>query len=147
MRSNRSALLCSAVATATTATAVALAAPAAAAPGGPFNTLYSLTSGPCVAVVDSSVKGDAYPGSAAFTVATDLYGVGSCQLTVTLHWRNETTGQTGTESVTPHGPGFWMNDGKSAIFSPGYGEIVGWVTVDQPHLGQSGEVPFTVTPL
>ncbi|MFI6867232.1 hypothetical protein [Nocardia sp. NPDC050406] len=145
MSSVRSILAFSAVTTATTASVVALAAPAAAGGGGSFNTLYSLTNGPCVAVVDSSVKGDAYPNSAAFTVKANLYGLAQCGLTVTLNWRNLDTGQTGSKSVTPSGPGLWMNDGKSAIFQPGIGHIKATVTVDQQHLGQSGEVEFEVT--
>src|SRR5690606_6797180 len=70
------------------AVAVAAAPAAHAGPGGAFGTVYSLTQGPCVAVVDSSVNGDAYPNSAAFTVQTTMIGVGSCELTVTLRWRD-----------------------------------------------------------
>src|SRR5690606_2017432 len=56
------------------AVAVAAAPAAHAGPGGAFGTVYSLTQGPCVAVVDSSVNGDAYPNSAAFTVQTTMIG-------------------------------------------------------------------------
>lgn len=127
-----------------TALAVAAAPAAHAGPGGAFGPIYSLTQGPCVAVVDTSVNGDAYPNSAAFTVQTTMIGIGSCELTVTLHWRNVADGQTGEFAVTAHGPGYWANSGPAAIFSPGPGSFTGWVTVNAASLGSSGEIAFDI---
>ncbi|WP_280501123.1 hypothetical protein [Nocardia farcinica] len=126
------------------AVAVAAAPAAHAGPGGAFGTVYSLTQGPCVAVVDSSVNGDAYPNSAAFTVQTTMIGVGSCELTVTLRWRDVGDGSTGEFTVTAHGPGYWSNSGPGAIFSPGTGSFTGTVTVSAPSIGGSGEVAFDI---
>lgn len=120
------------------------AAPASAASGGTFETIYSLTSGACIAVVDSSVHGPGYPDSAAFTVSTNMTGIGSCSLKVTLHWKNLTTSETGIRVVHAIGPGAWMSDPKSSIFQPGHGQFVATVTVDAVHLGESGQVEFSV---
>ncbi|AXK85593.1 hypothetical protein IU443_29020 [Nocardia farcinica] len=127
-----------------TALLVATAPAAHAGPGGAFAPLYSLTQGPCVAMVASSVNGNAYPNQAAFTVNTTMLGVGSCELTVTLHWRNVQTGQTGEFAVTAHGPGYWSNSGPGAIFGPGVGSFTGWVSVNAPSVGASGEIQFDV---
>lgn len=129
------------------AAVLATAAPAAAQDtGGDFATVYSLTNGPCAAVIDSSVHGDAYPGMAAFTVDGPLYGVGHCTLDVTLNWRNIDTGETGRVTETANGPGYWSNSGHSALFSPGYGDFVGTVTVGAAHLPEPGEVHFSNHP-
>ncbi|WP_228000861.1 hypothetical protein [Nocardia australiensis] len=123
---------------------IATATPASAAPAEKFATVYSLADGPCVAQVNASVAGDAYPSSAAFTVSGTLYGVGSCKLTVTLNWRNDNTGETGTRPVTLNGPGFWGNDGRSAIFSPGIGDFTATLTVGGAHVPEPGTVKFSV---
>ncbi|MEU8899478.1 hypothetical protein [Nocardia sp. NPDC048505] len=143
---NKGFTLPAAGAIATAAILTLTAAPASAANGGKFQTIYSLTNGLCIAVVDSSVTGPGYPNSAAFTVSTNMTGVGTCGLEVTLHWRNVDTGETGTRAAKPTGPGFWISDPKSSIFQPGFGKFVGTVTVNAPSLGSSGEVEFTVEP-
>ncbi|MFI9509883.1 hypothetical protein [Nocardia sp. NPDC052566] len=122
------------------------AAPASAESGGKFQTIYSLTSGACLAEVDSSVHGPGYPNSASFTVSTTMFGVGSCGLDVTLHWRNVDTGESGERTAHAKGPGYWSSDPKSSLFTPGFGHFVGTVTVDAAHLGDSGQVEFTVEP-
>ncbi|NUS42644.1 MAG: hypothetical protein HOQ24_02960 [Mycobacteriaceae bacterium] len=124
----------------------ATAAPAAAQSGGKFQTFYALAAGPCVAVVDSSVHGPGYPSSASFTVSANLIGLGPCSLDVTLQWRNVATGQTGTRTAHAVGPGYWISDPKTTIFQPGFGQFVGTVTVPTPHLGDPGQVEFTVDP-
>ncbi|NKY52867.1 hypothetical protein [Nocardia vermiculata] len=129
------------------ATVLATAVPAAAEDtGGAFTTVYSLANGPCAAVVDSSVNGDAYPGMAAFTVEVRLAGVGNCSLDVTLNWRNTETGETGSVTETANGPGYWSNSGRSALFDPGYGEFTGTVTVGAAHIPEPGEVHFSNHP-
>ncbi|MFD4430455.1 hypothetical protein [Nocardia sp. NPDC058497] len=144
MSAVKSAFTITAVTSGAVALAVATAAPAAAS--SKFNTIYSLTQGPCVAIVDTSINGNAYPSSAGFTVTTNMLGVGSCSLTVTLHWRNLDTQETGTFDVHASGPGVWMNGGPTAIFQPGFGNFVGWVTVNANHIGDSGEAQFEVNP-
>ncbi|MEV0293076.1 hypothetical protein [Nocardia sp. NPDC050710] len=129
---------------AATALLMVNAGPASAASGGKFQTIYSLTDGACVAVVDSSVHGPGYPNSASFTVSTNMIGFGSCGLDVTLHWKNVDTGESGTRTAHATGPGSWVSDPKSSIFQPGFGNFVGTVTVGAAHLGESGQVAFTV---
>ncbi|GAB2638174.1 hypothetical protein [Nocardia goodfellowii] len=131
---------------ATAAVLTLTAAPASAANGGKFQTIYSLTNGLCFAVVDSSVHGPGYPSSATFTVSTNMTGVGSCSLDVTLHWRNVDTGETGTRTAKATGPGFWISDPKSTVFQPGFGKFVGTVTVNALSVPPSGQVEFTVEP-
>ncbi|WP_280236239.1 hypothetical protein [Nocardia cyriacigeorgica] len=120
------------------------AAPAAAENGGKFQTVYSLTDGPCVAQIDASVTGPGYPEHASFTVTAHMYGVGSCRLPVTLNWRNLDTGETGSKTHTPSGPGTWMPDGRSALFAPGIGRFEATVTVGAAHIPEPGTVQFTV---
>ncbi|RDI49782.1 hypothetical protein DFR68_106219 [Nocardia mexicana] len=146
MRSIGSRAALAAAALGAAATVIATAAPASAqANGGKFTRVYSLANGPCAAVVDSSVTGNAYPSSAAFTVSTTMYGVGSCSLDVTLNWRHVETGQTGTVTRHANGPGYWGTDGRGSIFSPGvYGDFVGTVTVGAAHIPEPGEVRFSV---
>lgn len=145
MRSTRSltaVLLC-----ASTAAAIATAAPASAdSSGGKFATIYSMTNGPCVAIVDSSVNGNAYPGMAAFTVSAQLIGFGRCALDITLNYRNVDTGETGSFTAHANGPGFWGNSGYSALFSPGHDNFLGTVTVNAAHYPEPGEVQFTNHP-
>lgn len=129
----------------TVAALTATSAPAAATDGGSFDTVYSLAEGPCVAQLDASVTGDAYPEHAAFTVSTIMFGVGSCNLPVTLNWRNVDTGATGAVTKTANGPGHWMNDGRSALFRPGIGRFTATVTVGTAHIPEPGSVDFTVT--
>ncbi|WP_280267626.1 hypothetical protein [Nocardia wallacei] len=146
MRSVGSCVALSAAAIGAAATVIATATPASAqANGGKFTRVYSLANGPCAAIVDSSVTGNAYPSSAAFNVSTTMYGVGSCSLDVTLNWRNLDTGRTGTVTRRANGPGYWATDGRGSIFSPGvYGEFVGTVTVGAAHIPEPGEVRFSV---
>ncbi|WP_280276886.1 hypothetical protein [Nocardia wallacei] len=147
MRSIGSTTALAAAALVAGASVIATAAPASAdTNGGQFTRVYSLANGPCGAIVDSSVNGNAYPGAAGFTAAVTLIGVGSCSLDVTLNWRNVATGETGTKTHRANGPGFWSNDGRSAIFSPGYGDFVGTVTVGAAHVPEPGELHFTVRP-
>lgn len=120
------------------------AAPAAAVNGGKFQTVYSLTQGLCVAQIEASVNGDAYPEHAAFTVGSTMWGVGDCQLPVTLNWRNLETGETGSKTQTPHGPGYWMNDGKAALFAPGVGKFSATITIGAAHVPEPGTIEFTV---
>ena len=129
------------------ATAIATATPAAAQDnGGPFDRVYSLADGPCAGIVDSSVAGDTYPDAAGFTTGVYLYGVGPCSLDVTLNWRNVFTGEVGSKTHHATGPGYWGNDGRSALFFPGIGEFVGTVTVGAAHVPEPGEVHFSVHP-
>ncbi|WP_324192658.1 hypothetical protein [Nocardia transvalensis] len=137
----------SAAAAVSTAAVIATAAPASADPnGGKFTTVYSLANGPCVAIVDTSVNGNAYPGAAAFTVGANLLGVGPCSLPITLNWRNLDNGQAGSFTQIANGPGFWGNSGPGAIFNPGYGNFAATVSVAAPHIPESGELRFTVQP-
>ncbi|MGV9823691.1 hypothetical protein [Nocardia xishanensis] len=131
-------------AAALTAAALTVTAAPAAAETSKFMTVYSMTNGPCLAQVDASVNGDAYPESAAFTVSSMMWGVGNCSLPVTLNWRNTDTGATGSVTRTATGPGYWMNDGKSAIFSPGVGNFTATITLGQAHLPEPGLVHFTI---
>ncbi|MEV6275699.1 hypothetical protein [Nocardia sp. NPDC051832] len=139
-------MLPTAGAVATAAVLTLTAAPATAANGGKFQTIYSLTNGLCVAVVESSVHGPGYPSSASFTVSTNMTGFGSCSLDVTLHWRNVDTGESGTKTAKATGPGYWISDPKTTIFQPGFGKFVGTVTVNALSVGSSGQVEFTVEP-
>lgn len=123
---------------------VATAAPAAAQIVDPFESVYSLTQGLCVAQVSSSVVSNAYPEHAAFTVATTMYGVGGCSLPLTLNWRNVETGATGTFTVTAQGPGYWSNSGRSALFRPGIGRFTATLTVGAPHIPEPGSAEFRV---
>ncbi|MFE9323141.1 hypothetical protein ACIHDR_25955 [Nocardia sp. NPDC052278] len=131
----------------TAAAVTATAAPASAdSSGGKFATIYSLTNGPCVAIVDSSVNGNAYPGMAAFTVTAQMIGVGQCSLDITLNYRNVDTGETGSFTAHANGPGFWGNSGYSALFSPGHDNFVGTVTVNAAHFPEAGAVQFANHP-
>lgn len=143
MTVRRTALALTAAAALAVGTPVATAA-SAAADGGSFQTVYSLTQGACAAQVDTSVSGPGYPEHAAFTVSTIMFGVGQCSLPVTLNWRNLDTGETGTTTRTANGPGYWMNDGRSALFRPGIGRFTATVTVGAAHIPESGSVEFTV---
>ncbi|GGL04101.1 hypothetical protein [Nocardia jinanensis] len=143
MTARTTALLLPAAAALAVGTLVATAAPAAA-DGGSFQTVYSLTDGPCVAQVDTSVKGPGYPEHASFTVSTIMFGVGSCSLPVTLNWRNLDTGETGSTTRTANGPGYWMNDGRSSLFHPGIGRFTATVSVGAAHIPESGSVDFVV---
>lgn len=134
------------LAAALSAAALAVTAAPAVANGGEFTTVYSLTNGACLAQIDASVNGNAYPQSAAFTVASNMWGLGPCSVPVTLNWRNTETGETGKVTQTPNGPGFWMNDGKSAVFSPGVGKFTATITVGAAHLPQPGTIQFAVAP-
>ncbi|WP_067541171.1 hypothetical protein [Nocardia crassostreae] len=144
MSSIKSAFAITAASVGAIAFTIGSAAPSHAGPGGKFNTIYSLTQGPCVAVVDTSINGNAYPASAGFTVGANMIGVGSCDLTVTLHYRNKNNGATGTFDVHPHGPGYWMNSGPAAIVYLGAGSYTGWVTVNAASIGSSGQIDFDV---
>ncbi|MEV5838614.1 hypothetical protein [Nocardia sp. NPDC052112] len=131
----------------TAAAAIAAATPASAdSSGGKFTTIYSMTNGPCVAIVDSSVNGNAYPGMAAFTVTAQMIGFGRCSLDITLNYRNVDTGETGSFTAHANGPGFWGNSGYSALFSPGHDNFVGTVTLNATHIPESGAVQFTNHP-
>lgn len=140
-----SVLAVAALTTATLTAAPAAAAPAPAVSGDSFGTVYSLAYGACIAQVEPSVTGDAYPEHAAFTVSSIMFGAGDCTLPVTLNWRNLDTGQTGTVTRTPTGPGYWMNDGRAALFSPGVGRFSATVTVGAAHIPEPGTVEFTVS--
>ncbi len=132
-------------AAALTAAALTITAAPAAADSSKFVTVYSMTNGPCIAQIDASVNGDAYPEAAAFTVASTMWGVGNCNLPVTLNWRNTATGATGSVTRTANGPGSWTNDGKSAIFSPGVGDFTATITLGAAHLPQPGTIQFKVS--
>lgn len=134
-----------AAATALTVGALTATAAPAVADGGSFQPVYSLAQGACVAQLDASVTGDAYPEHAAFTVSTIMFGVGPCALPVTLNWRNLDTGATGSVTQTANGPGHWMNDGRSALFHPGVGRFTATITVGAAHVPEPGSVDFTVT--
>lgn len=125
---------------------VATSAPAAAQIVDQFDSFYSLTEGLCVAQVSSAVTSNAYPEHAAFSVATNMFGVGSCNLALTLNWRNIETGETGAFTVTAHGPGYWGNSGYSALFHPGIGRFTGTMTVGAAHIPEPGTVEFRVDP-
>ena len=131
------------------AAVLATASPAAAVPGEPasggaFATSYALGQGPCVAIVDSSVNGNAYPNHAAFTVGATLIGIGDCSMPVTLNWRNLDTGETGSVERVAHGPGYWGTDGRSALFAPGIGRFNAAVTIGGAHVPEPGSIDFTV---
>lgn len=143
MTARRTTLALPAAAVIAVGTLAATAAPAAAE-GGSFQTIYSLTDGPCVAQVDASVNGPGYPEHASFTVSTITFGFGSCSLPVTLNWRNLDTGETGSITQIANGPGHWMNDGRSALFRPGIGRFTATVTVGAAHTPDSGSVEFVV---
>ncbi len=146
MRSARSMTACC-LAVTTAAAIIAAAAPASAdSSGGKFATIYSMTNGPCIAIVDSSVNGNAYPGMAAFTVTAKMIGFGHCALDITLNYRNVDTGETGSFTAHANGPGFWSNSGRSALFSPGHDNFVGTVTLNEAHFPEPGEVQFTNHP-
>ncbi|AYF77317.1 hypothetical protein D7D52_29770 [Nocardia yunnanensis] len=135
-------LLCTAAAAASPA--IASAAPAATpAATGSFATVYSLTNGPCVAIVNTSVYGDAYPGQAAFTVDAQLPGVGTCDLPITLTYRNVDTGDTGSIVADAQGPGYWSRYGYSAIFPLDPGTYTAQITIGAAHFPEPGTVQFT----
>ncbi|MEV0105436.1 hypothetical protein AB0H42_03715 [Nocardia sp. NPDC050799] len=143
MTARRTAFALPAAAALAVGTLATTAAPAAA-DGGSFQTIYSLTDGPCVAQVDTSVNGPGYPEHASFTVSTIMFGIGSCHLPITLNWRNLDTGETGSATQNANGPGHWMSDGPSALFRPGIGRFTATVTVGAAHIPQSGSVEFVV---
>ncbi|MFI9403968.1 hypothetical protein [Nocardia sp. NPDC052316] len=144
MKSLKALFAIPAVPAAAAAALVATAAPAAAQIVDPFESVYSLTQGLCVAQVSSSVVSNAYPEHAGFTVATTMYGVGSCSLPLTLNWRNVDTGETGTFTVTAQGPGYWSNSGRSALFRPGIGKFTATLTVGAAHIPEPGTGEFWV---
>lgn len=60
-------------------------------------------TGACVGGVSTSLRGDGYPGSASVSWSFGVVGVGPCNLTATLSWRNLATGATGTKvAPIPH---------------------------------------------
>lgn len=146
MTSSKISLVLPAGAAVAAAALTATAAPAAAAAdGGEFATVYALAHGTCLAQVQSSVQGDAYPEHALFTLSTIMFGTRQCTLPVTLTWRNLDTGQTGSITRTAYGPGHWVNDGRSSVFRPGIGRFVATVLVGASHTPEPGAVEFTVS--
>ncbi|MDX2357634.1 hypothetical protein [Dietzia sp. PP-33] len=108
------------VTTAIAATAVAavgvLSAPATANAQGSSEALTQLLPAPnrlvawggsptgaCAGAVSTSLQGDGYPGSASVSWAFAVVGVGPCNVTATLSWRNLDNGTTGQKvAQIPH---------------------------------------------
>lgn len=60
-------------------------------------------TGACFGAVSTTVNGDGYPASASVSWAFVVLGVGPCDLTATLSWRNTITGATGERAAPiPH---------------------------------------------
>lgn len=98
------------------ALSAALAAPATANAQGSSEAIAQLLPAPdrlvawggsptgaCAGGVSTSLQGDGYPGSASVSWAFAVVGVGPCNLTATLSWRNLDTGATGQKvAQIPH---------------------------------------------
>ena len=52
-------------------------------------------TGACAGAVSTTLNGNGYPASASVSWAFAVVGIGPCDLTATLSWRNLRTGQTG----------------------------------------------------
>ena len=60
-------------------------------------------TGACVGAVSTTLNGNGYPGSASVSWAFAVVGVGPCDLTATLSWRNTRTGESGQKVASiPH---------------------------------------------
>lgn len=60
-------------------------------------------TGACAGVVTTTINGDSYPASSSVSWAFGVVGVGPCDLTATLSWRNLDTGATGVKvAQIPH---------------------------------------------
>jgi hypothetical protein len=60
-------------------------------------------TGACYGAVSTTIDGDGYPASASVGWAFVVPGVGPCDLTATLSWRNLDTGATGEKTASiPH---------------------------------------------
>lgn len=57
-------------------------------------------TGACHGAVSTTVNGDGYPASASVSWGFVVFGVGPCNLTATLSWRNTVTGATGGKTAT-----------------------------------------------
>lgn len=60
-------------------------------------------TGACAGAVSTTLNGNAYPGSSSVSWAFAVIGVGPCDLTATLSWRNLDSGETGEKIAhIPH---------------------------------------------
>jgi len=103
-------------AAAAVATATAIAVPAGAnaqdstaVPGQLFPAPGRLVAwggsptGACAGAVSTTLNGNGYPGSSTVSWAFAVLGVGPCDLTATLSWRNLDSGATGQKTARiPH---------------------------------------------
>ncbi|MCT2172987.1 hypothetical protein [Dietzia cinnamea] len=60
-------------------------------------------TGLCAGAVSTTLNGNGYPGSSSVSWAFAVIGVGPCNLTATLSWRNLDSGETGEKIAhIPH---------------------------------------------
>lgn len=60
-------------------------------------------TGACAGAVSTTLNGNGYPGSSSVSWAFAVIGVGPCDLTATLSWRNLDSGETGAKIAhIPH---------------------------------------------
>ncbi|MEB8325223.1 hypothetical protein NGF75_04380 [Dietzia kunjamensis] len=86
-------------------------------------------SGTCMGIVSTTLNGDGYPASASVSWGFGVLGVGPCNLTATLSWRNLDTGATGEKVAQVPFPRFStgipdpISSPQEAIISTGVGRV------------------------
>lgn len=74
------------------------------------NMLVAPTGSPtglCAGAVAAKVEAGGYPDSSSMSWGIAMPGVGACDLTVTLHWHNLDTGESGEKQHIVDEPALW----------------------------------------
>ena len=79
-------------------------------------------TGACGGAVSTTLNGNGYPGSSSVSWAFAVVGVGPCDLTATLSWRNLRSGETGEKIA--HIPHPRISTGVPAPISHPYEAII-----------------------
>lgn len=93
-------------------------------------------TGACAGIVSTTINPDGYPDTASVSWAFGILGLGPCNLTATLSWRNLDTGATGQKIA--HIPVPRLSDGipdpirtpTDALISTGPGNVEYRLTTD-----------------
>src|SRR5699024_8761587 len=88
--------------------------------------------GPCTGAVAAQIGTNGYPDSSSLHWGIAMPGVGACDLTVTLHWENLDTGDSGEKQYTVDEPELWTGVAhpKDSIVPTGAGEVEYRLTTD-----------------
>ena len=99
------------------------------------DTLVAPTGSPtglCTGAVAAQIGTNGYPDSSSLHWGIAMPGVGACDLTVTLHWENLDTGDSGEKQYTVDEPELWTGVAhpKDSIVPTGAGEVEYRLTTD-----------------